>query len=446
MLFVKKVSFFLLFALSFSVEGVWVAKDGDWVLYENDFYSHFPKSDWLTVQEKEKKESLFFGFLKKQAAVKEALSLGLNHNFDVIKKISTREKMLLVNEYYMRHFLSSLIPPSSLVFCQNNLKREVFVKHILLQPEGVGPDALKDSLLLGVSFGSLAKRHSKDPSVSKNKGLLGWVSLGQTVPEFESAVFGLCLGCVGVVETSFGVHVVLVDSVRASKYVDMPLENYNDFAFRFATAYIKEDLKTLAANHDSLLIRSKKVSFNRRALQGLVDSVKKARSQQKKGLDVLGVLKGSPAVLVVYNGEFLGGAWFANKLSSSLKSTILFDSVEKLETELVTVLLRDIAFNRALELGLNKNFTFYSQFQAVRESVLEKAFLKYLIENVSFPTKQEVSDFFNSTDQGNRSLDVAYNSIEAILLKEKQKKAKEAFFDSVVSGGRFKINKDWLYD
>ena len=34
--------------------------------------------------------------------------------------------MLLVNEYYMRHFLGSLIPPSALFFCEQQLKKEVW--------------------------------------------------------------------------------------------------------------------------------------------------------------------------------------------------------------------------------------------------------------------------------------------------------------------------------
>ena len=54
---------------------------------------------------------------------------------------------------------------------------------------------IKDSLLKGVDFSLLAQNHSLDPSVEKNSGVLGWVSLGQTVPEFESVVFDLCVGC-----------------------------------------------------------------------------------------------------------------------------------------------------------------------------------------------------------------------------------------------------------
>ena len=99
MLFVKRFSLFLFLGLCFSVEGQWVAKDGNWFLYESDFYSHVPKSDWISIKDKKKKENLFFGFLKKQAAVKEALNLGLNYSFNIIKKIATRKKMLLVTPH-----------------------------------------------------------------------------------------------------------------------------------------------------------------------------------------------------------------------------------------------------------------------------------------------------------------------------------------------------------
>ena len=455
MLFIKKFSVCVFVCFCLAENGVWVARAGEWVLYEEDFHTYLPKSDWEGIQEVKKKESLFFGFLKKQAAVKESLALGLNYNFDVTKKITARKNMLLVNEYYMRHFLGSVIPPSSLSFCKNNLKKEVFVKHILIKPvsgeekSGALIKEIKNSLLGGESFESLAKQNSQDPSVSGNGGSLGWVSLGQTVPEFQDVVFSLCVGCVGVAETAFGFHVIQVDSLRPSKYVNLSVEEQNDFAFRFSSAYIKEDLKVLAGEHDSLLIKNSGVSFNHKALSSLVEKLKqkkKEASLSKKDFDPFVVLKNHSKALVLYQGEVLSGAWFVNKLDLSLKSNILFGSVGELKKEFLTVLLRDIALHRSEVLGLNKNYSFVSQFSAIKQAVLEKAFLTFLVESVPMPTKNEVVSFFNSTDQKGRSLDVAYKSIELILLKENQEKAKTVFFDSVLSGEKFDINKGWLYD
>ena len=87
-------------------------------------------------------------------------SIELGNLEDVEKKLSARYKMLMVTEYYMRHFLGSLIPYSAISFCKQNLKREVYAKHILFSLEGgsnkdsvfVLAKTLKDSIDSGESL------------------------------------------------------------------------------------------------------------------------------------------------------------------------------------------------------------------------------------------------------------------------------------------------------
>ena len=143
--------------------------------------------------------------------------------------------------------------------------------------EGINKDSLysvassvKDSVLMGFKFSDLALKHSSDPSVGVNDGSLGWVQIGKTVPSFQTALFSLCVGCLGVVETDFGIHVVGVDSVRSSHYNNMDKNLYDDYVFRFASAYIEESLKDVAALHDTLLLKNENIVFNDRALLELV--------------------------------------------------------------------------------------------------------------------------------------------------------------------------------
>ena len=441
---------FLVFGFLFSSQ-TWIAKFEDRVWYEKDFYRFFPKNEWRQIEALDKKTKIFNTFLKQNVAASQAVLLGLQHNGAVNKKLTARHNMLMVNEYYMRYFLSSLIPPSALFFCEQNLKREVFTKHILLKhkkDQEVLQTAknIKDSILFGVDFKALALSFSEDPGVEQNGGALGWLSIGKTVPEFQSAVFDLCLGCVGVVETEFGFHVVQVDSVRNSVYSNLDKDEYDDYVFRFSSAYIEGPLKELATQHDSLLVESVGIVFNDKVLHEIVSSLDESlnfKNGNRKDVDVLKILKEASGVVVEYDSDFLSPAWFAHKLESSLQRTVFYGSFEEIKKSFLTVLLRDIVYKKGLVLGLNNSFSFLSQYNPIRLGVLEKAFLKTLVSSVKKPTKQEVESYFLSNKK-QQDLDVAYKSIEVILLQKKQNQAKESFFLSVEKRENITINEGWF--
>ena len=452
----NSLCFFVLFGFLVCSQE-WAIKYQDKVWSQKDFYRFFPKNDWLQINNKEKKEKILTSFLKQHVAAYRAELLGLNFSPDVSKKLSARYKMLMVNEYYMRHFLGSVIPSSALFFCAENLKRELFVKHILLKhvdnlrgessPSFVRAHNIKDSLLLGGGvFEDVAVSLSEDPSAATNKGRLGWLSVGKTVPAFEQGVFGLCLGCVDVVETDFGFHVVSVDSLRPSLYVDWPQEEYDDAVFRFSSSYIQGSLKDLAAQHDSLLVQEAGVRFNLFALSdvvGLIDEGLRLKSGDRRSVDVLKILRDYPGVLMEYNSNFFGGAWFANNIESSLQRSVFYASVEEMSKDFLTIVLRDIVYSKGLGLGLDGGFSFVSQHLPVRLGVLEKAYLSFLVSSVEKPTDGEVRDYFKVHSK-DKSLNVAYKSIETILLQKKQEAVKAAFFDSIEKRENIIINEVWF--
>ena len=453
---VKNSVFFLFFFVVLFGSHDWVAKMGDHVWSVNDFYRFFPESDWKKVSDSNKKTKIINGFLKQNIAAQKALELGLQYTPDVNLKLSARYKMLMVNEYYMRHFLSSLIPPSALYFCGQNLKKDVFAKHILIKPlSGETEDdsvllekatAIKDSVLSGGDFEFFAAQHSQDPSVQKNGGSLGWVSVGQTVVDFQDALFGLCLGCVDVVKTDFGFHVVQVDSIRDSKYKSLSQEEYDDYVFRFASSYITAPLKDVAAEHDSMLLAGAGVVFDGVVLVRIVDKINselKLKNGNRKDVDVLKILKEDMGVVAKYNSSFLSSGWFAYKIENSLHRSVFYASVEEIKKDFETTLLRDLAYKKGLDLGLDSRFSFVSQFNPVRLGVLEKAYLSFLVSSVEKPTDQEIKDYFSLNSKW-KDLGVAYKSIETILLQEKQELVKSLFFDSVENRTNIKINEEWF--
>jgi peptidyl-prolyl cis-trans isomerase D len=95
----------------------------------------------------------------------------------------------------------------------------VKARHILLMTTGKPPaeeaklkakaeDLLKQ-LKAGADFAEMAKKNSDDPGSKDKGGDLDWVVKGQTVPEFEAALFALKPNEIsGVVKTTYGFHII----------------------------------------------------------------------------------------------------------------------------------------------------------------------------------------------------------------------------------------------
>ncbi len=79
-------------------------------------------------------------------------------------------------------------------------------------------DSLRQRLLDGADFDSLARAVSQDPGSAAQGGDLGWNRRGRMVPAFDQMMFALAPGRVSpIVETEYGFHVIRVDRVRAGE-------------------------------------------------------------------------------------------------------------------------------------------------------------------------------------------------------------------------------------
>src|ERR1700687_3071401 len=104
---------------------------------------------------------------------------------------------------------------------QYQVPNRVHVEHILFMTVGK-PDAEVEEIKKkaedvlkqvkkGGKFEDLAKKYSEDPGSKAKGGDLGWITQGQTVPEFEKTAFSLNPGQVSdLVKTQYGFHVIKV--------------------------------------------------------------------------------------------------------------------------------------------------------------------------------------------------------------------------------------------
>ncbi len=101
--------------------------------------------------------------------------------------------------------------------------------HILISPEGSGPEAMKkakaraDELHAQLkknpgSFAALAKQHSQDTGSAANGGDLGFFERGAMVKPFDDAVFAMKAGEISApVESEYGWHIIRLVMVRGGK-------------------------------------------------------------------------------------------------------------------------------------------------------------------------------------------------------------------------------------
>lgn len=98
----------------------------------------------------------------------------------------------------------------------------VRVRHILIKTQGkpkeeapklkAKAEELLKEIKSGADFAELAKKNSEDPGSAVKGGELGFITRGQTVPNFEKAAFSLRPGeTSGVIETEYGYHIIQVE-------------------------------------------------------------------------------------------------------------------------------------------------------------------------------------------------------------------------------------------
>ncbi len=89
-------------------------------------------------------------------------------------------------------------------------EEQVHARHILVNTEAEAV-AIRQQLVGGADFATLAKKDSQDKGSAANGGDLGWFGKGVMDPAFEAAAFSLKVGEISQpVKSSFGYHIIQV--------------------------------------------------------------------------------------------------------------------------------------------------------------------------------------------------------------------------------------------
>ncbi len=155
--------------------------------------------------------------------VQQARDLGLDEDTALVREIDDYRAQLAKPYFVEREVLDGIIRD-----IYEKQKEEVRASHILLRVDENAPpadtlaayarlSAIRDSVVAGADFATLAVRHSEDPSAQRNQGDLGYFSGGRMIDAFEQQAYATPVGEVSpVFRTSFGYHILRVTDRRAA--------------------------------------------------------------------------------------------------------------------------------------------------------------------------------------------------------------------------------------
>jgi len=122
------------------------------------------------------------------------------------------------NGFHILKLIDKRSKDSAVVISQTHA-RHILIKTSELVPENEAKNRLleiKQRIDTGADFADQAKHYSEDGSAAQG-GDLGWLSPGDTVPEFEKAMDALKVGQLsGVVQSGFGWHLIQVIERRTA--------------------------------------------------------------------------------------------------------------------------------------------------------------------------------------------------------------------------------------
>jgi peptidyl-prolyl cis-trans isomerase SurA len=196
----------------------------------------------------EKKMEEFYG--KTTSQIKEDNREKIKNNLIVTEMQQKALKDVKVSPYDVRKYFNS-IPEDSLPY----YSAEVEVAQIVMEPK-VSEEAkkmayekifdLRQRILNGDNFTTLALIYSEDKGSAVNGGELGFFTRGDMVPEFEAAAFKLKPDSISkIIETKYGYHIL--------KLVDRKGENINVRHILIRPQIFRTDVQRAKELLDSIL-------------------------------------------------------------------------------------------------------------------------------------------------------------------------------------------------
>lgn len=150
---------------------------------------------------------------------------------DIIPKLEVGELTPIVRSPSGFHIIKLIDKRSD---TRKHMIQQTLARHILIRTSEIITDTeaktrltrIRERIVNGEDFGTLARSSSDDPGSAADGGSLGWVEPGKMVPEFEDAMNKLAPGEISQpFDTRFGWHIVQILSRRQHDDTESYLRN-----------------------------------------------------------------------------------------------------------------------------------------------------------------------------------------------------------------------------
>ena len=383
---------------------------------EQDFYSKYSKSEWVKASSNQKNRILK-DYVKRESAALDALGRGFLFDPVIKNNLSNIERQLLVNFVYDYSVAFPLIDNKTKSLSFKNLSKDVFIKHLLVSHSASvlsnPPERSKDEALVFISslrdsissksagFEELSISCSDDPSAPRNGGVLGWLQWGVTPMPFQSSVWSLGVDSLSnIIETEYGYHLVVVDSVRSSEFAEYDDDSFEYSALKSSLVSVRDLLKEASFAYDRETLEGRVVFFENQ-IDSLVDLVlfeKESLSSLGQTFNLYSFLNSldSRFVLCSVDNKKFGVRWLLSSLSQIPNSRIpeFADSSSFIDF-IKIILMQKIAISDGYELEINKKPVYKKRVAVETSKLLYDSLLKKIVNSVGPPDSLRVLNYYN---------------------------------------------------
>ncbi len=190
----------------------------------NEFERIYNKNNSNTALEQQTVEEYLDLFINFKLKVIEAEELGMDTLESFIREFTGYRKQLAKPYLSDQEEVDMLVKQAF-----ERAQKELYAGHVLIRlNEFAGPEdttaaytkamEIRQRIISGEDFGTVAKAYSDDPSAKNNAGVLGWFTVFRMVYPFENGAYNTPKGEVSLpVRTRFGYHVIKVLDERPAR-------------------------------------------------------------------------------------------------------------------------------------------------------------------------------------------------------------------------------------
>ena len=423
----------------FSFVSGFVINIGGVLFDEQDFYSKYSKDEW-TKSTLNQKNRILTDYIKRESASLDAVARGFLFNPVLKNSLNKIEQQVLVNFVYDFSVAFPLVSNETKELSMKNLSKDVFIKHLLIShSNSVLPtppliskneafslaQSVRDSLSENLElFDVFSQKHSNDPGSSKKGGVLGWLQWGNTPMAFQSSVWGLPLGSLSnIIETDYGFHLVVVDSLRPSEFAEYDKDSYEYSALRSSLVSVRDLLKESSMAYDREVVGDRVVLYFDQldSLFSLISFEKKSLLSTGQTFNLFRFLENldSRFVLCALDNKKYGVKWFLPSLSQIPNSRIpVFLDVSGFIDFFKLIIMQKIAVSDGLSLGFDKKVVFKKRVSVEKSKLLYDSLLKRIVNSVSAPDSSSVLAYYNK-NRGEKYFNSEKVVVRQIKLKSK---------------------------